>query len=57
MNYTTADVDALYCRSSGPVNNTFNGESELDPDADNTSCAPRPVFATCKNTCPGGEEI
>ena len=37
--------------------NNFNGEWELDPD--NAACDPdylgRPVFATCKNTCPGGE--
>ena len=32
-----------------------NGEWELDPD--NIECGgwPRPVFATCKNNCPGGE--
>ena len=33
-----------------------NGELELDPD--NQQCIysyRRPVFATCKNNCPGGE--
>ena len=30
------------------------GQLQLDPD--NTLCgAKRPVFATCKNNCPGGE--
>ena len=48
----------------GEVTNEYNGQWELDPD--NTWCLPvdpspwqeqtwRPVFATCKNTCPGGE--
>ena len=52
--------------AEGEVNNTYNGEWELDPDhgACGTGCPvwpvdcnpyPRPVFATCKNTCPGGE--
>ena len=31
-----------------------NGEWELDPDNDLCNF-PRPVFATCKNNCPGGE--
>ena len=31
-----------------------NGEWELDPDNDQCTHA-RPVFATCKNNCPGGE--
>ena len=51
----------------GPVYGP-NGEWELDPDNDqcciritndstNGLCYPidRPVFATCKNNCPGGE--
>ena len=42
--------------ASGPVEGP-NGELELDPD--NTDCDKtrfgRPVFATCKNNCPGGE--
>ena len=43
----------------GPVYGP-NGELELDPD--NQQCitnsnvyGARPVFATCKNNCPGGE--
>ena len=45
----------------GPVYGP-NGQLELDPD--NDVCLPsvflgadwsRPVFATCKNNCPGGE--
>ena len=37
----------------GPVYGP-NGELELDPD--NYQCGSgRPVFATCKNNCPGGE--
>ena len=42
--------------ADGPVYGP-NGEWELDPD--NDGCVPvyngRPVFATCKNNCPGGE--
>ena len=41
----------------GPVYGP-NGELELDPD--NLQCpggSKRPVFATCKNNCPGGELI
>ena len=39
----------------GPVYGP-NGELELDPD--NQQCnQKRPVFATCKNNCPGGELI
>ena len=39
----------------GPVEGP-NGEMELDPD--NELCGlvfKRPVFASCKNNCPGGE--
>ena len=37
----------------GPVNGS-TGQLEWDPD--NNQCNyPRPVFATCKNNCPGGE--
>ena len=37
----------------GPVYGP-NGELELDPD--NQNCGfKRPIFATCKNNCPGGE--
>ena len=52
----------------GEVNNTYNGEWELDSDnlqgcfgvggsdgEDGPYYYARPVFATCKNTCPGGE--
>ena len=43
----------------GEVLNTFNGEWELDTDNNGQGCrwgrSARPVFATCKNTCPGGE--
>ena len=61
-NYNLDDVDAglnllAYCPSEGPVYNDYNGQLELDPD--NSLCLPeerRVVFATCKNTCPGGEE-
>ena len=39
----------------GPVYGP-NGELELDPDLPFYQCgATRPVFATCKNNCPGGE--
>ena len=39
----------------GPVYGP-NGQLELDPD--NQQCGgSRPVFATCKNNCPGGELI
>ena len=54
--------------AAGPVYNEYNGEWELDPDniegcegyndflQDNDPYYyARPVFATCKNTCPGGE--
>ena len=49
--------------AAGPVYNEYNGELqwELDPD-NNVGCLGepdlylgRPVFAICKNTCPGGE--
>ena len=48
----------------GPVYGP-NGELELDPDLPWWTCAAaaytiggvRPVFATCKNNCPGGELI
>ena len=38
----------------GPVYGP-NGELELDPDNYLCSLVTRPVFATCKNNCPGGE--
>ena len=40
----------------GPVYGP-NGEWELDPDLPFSQCGvvTRPVFATCKNNCPGGE--
>ena len=40
----------------GPVYGP-NGEWELDPDIPFSQCRffTRPVFATCKNNCPGGE--
>ena len=37
----------------GPVYGP-NGELELDPN-NTIFCITRPVFATCKNNCPGGE--
>ena len=37
----------------GPVYGP-NGEWELDPENDQCLLT-RPVFATCKNNCPGGE--
>ena len=37
----------------GPVYGP-NGELELDPN-NNLCTFGRPVFATCKNNCPGGE--
>ena len=39
----------------GPVNGT--GQLELDPDNKQCEGYERPVFATCKNSCPGGELI
>ena len=64
--------DYLYTfNEEGEVNNTYNGEWELDTDnlkgclslnydafpitINDPYGAARPVFATCKNTCPGGE--
>ena len=40
----------------GPVYGP-NGLFELDPDIPPSQCGyeTRPVFATCKNNCPGGE--
>ena len=32
-----------------------NGQLELDPDNEQCNGYKRPVFATCKNNCPGGE--
>ena len=65
-NFTTDDVGRNYCPTDfpyTPVINPYNGEWELDPD--NSNCPQydvwqedgdaRPVFATCKNTCPGGK--
>ena len=60
----TSDIHTF--NSSGEVVNPYNREWELDPEnldgcyADYGSGDPsgrngRPVFATCKNTCPGGE--
>ena len=40
----------------GPVYGP-NGLWELDPENDLCGDFPRPVFATCKNNCPGGELI
>ena len=46
----------------GEINNTYNGEWELDTNnlqgcfgSGMNLFNARPVFATCKNTCPGGE--
>ena len=51
LTYQWSDAGPVY----GP-----NGQLEVDPD--NTDCLTgavidndRPVFATCKNNCPGGE--
>ena len=46
--YEFNDKGAVY----GP-----NGELQLDPDIPPSQCGyrTRPVFATCKNNCPGGE--
>lgn len=46
-------IDYVY-NSDGPVFGP-NGELELDPDNDNClyDISKRPVFATCKNNCPG----
>ena len=48
--------------AEGEVNNTYNGGWELDTDnlhgcavGNDPYAYARPVFATCKNTCPGGE--
>ena len=38
----------------GPVYGP-NGQWELDPDNDQCRFGTRPVFAICKNNCPGGE--
>lgn len=66
-NYTTADSDTTFCptnfnsemigSNSDPVFGP-NGQWELDPD--NKDCRDEHkkfAFATCKNTCPGGERI
>ena len=41
----------------GPVYGP-NGELELDPDLPLQACDgySKPLFATCKNNCPGGEK-
>ena len=67
-NYTTADADRSYCATNsdegsqtefnadGPVHGP-HGFWELDPDIPSCHYRNRKVvFATCKNTCPGGEE-
>lgn len=69
-NYTTDDIDTTYCPTnynssiyatpkftSRPVFSP-NRQWELDPD--NENCIDeekKSAFATCKNTCPGGEKI
>ena len=47
-----------YWNADGPVYGP-NGQWELDPDLPSSQCQgfTRPVFATCKNNCPGGELI
>ena len=61
--YLNESGQVVYAWSEeGPVYGP-NGQLELDPD--NLQCIPptsdvygeRPVFATCKNNCPGGELI
>ena len=44
--YLTKDIDAKYCPTTNNMEVDDNCSSLLDA---------RPVFATCKNTCPGGE--
>ena len=70
-NYTTDDIDTTYCPTNSYfyINDdklAFNPNPvygpheqwELDPDNKNCSTAVRKSsFATCKNTCPGGETI
>ena len=58
INYTFEDMDREYC----PTNNSYNGELELDPSRREECFIDkfpywngRPAWATCKNTCPGGE--
>ena len=47
--------EAVYVfNAGGPVYGP-NGEWELDPDNYECGDYTRPVFATCKNNCPGGE--
>ena len=59
--YENSDDHIVYeFNDDGPVYGP-NGELELDPDNDQCKPCPycsgytRPVFATCKNNCPGGE--
>merc|ERR1712037_960043 len=53
VGYNYGDGDYEF-NEDGPVYGP-NGEWEMDPD--NEQCSPinngRPVFATCKNNCPG----
>jgi len=44
----------LEFNEAGPVYGP-NGEWELDPYNNQCGRNTRPVFATCKNNCPGGE--
>ena len=50
------DVVVYEFNGDGPVYGP-DGLLELDPDIPESQCgfAVRPVFATCKNNCPGGE--
>ena len=55
--YENSDDHIVYeFNDDGPVYGP-NGELELDPDIPFSQCRffTRPVFATCKNNCPGGE--
>ena len=66
-NYTTADSDTAFCPTNYDSNISGftsapvfapNNQWELDPDNNNCIEADKRVpFATCKNTCPGGERI
>ena len=67
MNYSRYNgTDFFYTfNDEGEINNTYNGDWELDTDnlqgckddypVEDPYYYARPVFATCKNTCPGGE--
>ena len=47
----------MYVWEDGKAPVFNHGELELDPELPTENCGhyTRPVFATCKNNCPGGE--